>query len=111
MSVEELTPEERDSWLRALPEWELSREGKAIERAFEFADFAEAFAFMTRIALISRPVSRSSPRSASTIDPSVGCDVLPENASIAASTQSTPAAVAAAHASAAHRNRHCLPQG
>lgn len=53
MAVEELTPEERDSWLLALPQWSLAREGKAIERSFEFADFAEAFAFMTRIAIIA----------------------------------------------------------
>ena len=53
MSVEELTQEERDSWMLALPEWSLAREGKAIERTFEFADFAEAFAFMTRIAIIA----------------------------------------------------------
>ncbi|MBX7527458.1 4a-hydroxytetrahydrobiopterin dehydratase [Qipengyuania vesicularis] len=53
MSVEELTQEERDSWMRALPEWSLAREGKAIERKFEFSDFAEAFAFMTRIAIIA----------------------------------------------------------
>ncbi len=44
---------------------------------------------------MSNPVSRASPRKASTIDPSVGCDVLPDRASIAASTQSTPAALAA----------------
>ena len=53
MPVEELTAEERDTWMLALPEWSLSREGKAIERTFEFADFAEAFAFMTRIAIIA----------------------------------------------------------
>ena len=53
MSVEELTQEERDSWMRALPEWSLARDGKAIERKFEFSDFAEAFAFMTRIAIIA----------------------------------------------------------
>ena len=53
MAVEQLTEEERDSWLRALPEWSLARDGKAIERKFEFADFSEAFAFMTRVALIA----------------------------------------------------------
>ena len=53
MPIEELTEEERESWLRALPKWELVRDGKAIERKFEFADFAEAFAFMTRIAIIA----------------------------------------------------------
>ena len=50
MPVEELNQEERDSWMRALPEWSLAREGKAIERSFEFA---EAFAFMARVALIA----------------------------------------------------------
>ena len=53
MPVEELNQEERDSWMRALPEWSLAREGKAIERSFEFADFSEAFAFMARVALIA----------------------------------------------------------
>ena len=53
MPVEELSQEERDSWMRALPEWSLSREGKAIERSFEFADFSEAFAFIARVALIA----------------------------------------------------------
>lgn len=53
MTVEQLTEEERDSWLRGLPSWSLAREGKAIERRFEFADFSEAFAFMTRVALIA----------------------------------------------------------
>lgn len=53
MSVEQLTEEERESWLRALPEWTLSREGKAIERKFEFDNFSQAFAFMTRVAMIA----------------------------------------------------------
>lgn len=35
--------------LRELPGWEL-REGK-LQRSFAFADFSEAFAFMTRVAL------------------------------------------------------------
>lgn len=53
MSVQELSEEERASWLRALPQWALAREGKAIERHFEFADFSEAFAFMTRVAMMA----------------------------------------------------------
>ncbi|NNC51493.1 MAG: 4a-hydroxytetrahydrobiopterin dehydratase [Erythrobacter sp.] len=53
MTVEQLTAEERDTWMRALPDWSLTREGNAIERKFEFADFAEAFAFMTRIAIMA----------------------------------------------------------
>ena len=53
MAVEQLTDEERDTWMRALPDWSLTRDGKAMERTFDFADFAEAFAFMTRIAIIA----------------------------------------------------------
>ena len=53
MAVEQLTEEECASWLRALPKWSLVRDGNAIQRSFEFADFAEAFAFMTRIAIIA----------------------------------------------------------
>ena len=51
--VEQLTEEERASWLRALPAWSLARDGDAIERKFEFDDFSQAFAFMTRVALIA----------------------------------------------------------
>lgn len=53
MSVVQLTEEERASWLDALPEWSLARDGKAIERKFAFADFSEAFAFMARVALLA----------------------------------------------------------
>ena len=44
---------------------------------------------------MSSPVSRSVWRKASTIEPSVGCEVLPDSASIAPSTASTPAVAAA----------------
>lgn len=37
--------------LTALPGWSLREDGEAIHRAFTFADFSEAFAFMTRVAL------------------------------------------------------------
>ena len=53
MSVEKLSEEERTSWLAALPDWSLSRDGDAIERKFKFANFSEAFAFMTRVAMIA----------------------------------------------------------
>ena len=53
MSIAELTEEERESWLTALPDWSPAREGAAIERKFAFADFSEAFAFMTRVALLA----------------------------------------------------------
>lgn len=53
MQVRQLDEDERTSWLDALDEWSLAREGKAIERKFEFKDFSEAFAFMARVALIA----------------------------------------------------------
>jgi 4a-hydroxytetrahydrobiopterin dehydratase len=53
MSVPQLTEAERNAALAKLPNWELTREGKAIERRFAFADFSEAFAFMTRVALLA----------------------------------------------------------
>lgn len=53
MSVEQLPDNERDEWLARLPDWGLTREGKAISRRFQFDDFSQAFAFMTRVALIA----------------------------------------------------------
>jgi 4a-hydroxytetrahydrobiopterin dehydratase len=46
-----LSDEERASALRKLPEWRFDEAGKAIRRDFRFADFGEAFAFMTRCAM------------------------------------------------------------
>lgn len=53
MTVAQLTEDQRASWLTALPQWTLARDGAAIERKFQFADFSEAFAFMTRVALLA----------------------------------------------------------
>ncbi len=53
MTLEKLTEEDRDNWLKALPGWELTRGGDAIARTFEFADFTEAFGFMTRVAILA----------------------------------------------------------
>lgn len=53
MAIAELTAAERDALLGAHPEWSLSREGKAIERKFHFADFNEAWGFMNRVALLA----------------------------------------------------------
>ena len=53
MTIAELTDAERDTALGALPKWSLAREGKAIERTFTFADFVEAFGFMSRVALLA----------------------------------------------------------
>ncbi|HEX5182796.1 MAG TPA: 4a-hydroxytetrahydrobiopterin dehydratase [Allosphingosinicella sp.] len=46
-----LTDAERDEALQGLPGWSWDGEAKAIRRTFEFRDFSEAFAFMTRVAL------------------------------------------------------------
>jgi len=36
--------------------WALSGDGKALERTFRFADFSEAFAFLTRVAMHAEKV-------------------------------------------------------
>jgi 4a-hydroxytetrahydrobiopterin dehydratase len=53
MPVPQLTDEERGTALAALPDWQLRDDRLAIVRKFRFADFSEAFAFMTRVALIA----------------------------------------------------------
>jgi 4a-hydroxytetrahydrobiopterin dehydratase len=53
MTLEKLTEEDRDNWLKALPGWELTRDGDAIARTFEFEDFNAAFGFMARVALLA----------------------------------------------------------
>lgn len=53
MSIAELTEKRRTVALGDLPGWSLAREGKAIERKFEFADFNQAFGFMARVALLA----------------------------------------------------------
>ena len=63
--------------LRAeLPDWQVSAErGGTIRRDFVFADFAQAFAFMTRVALVAEssasaaPSARSTSRSRSSTSP------------------------------------------
>jgi 4a-hydroxytetrahydrobiopterin dehydratase len=46
-----LSDEDRAEALAGLPEWRYDEAERAIRRDFLFADFAEAFAFMTRAAL------------------------------------------------------------
>lgn len=53
MAIAELTAAERDAMFAANPEWSLAREGKAIERTFQFVDFSEAWGFMSRVALLA----------------------------------------------------------
>ena len=56
MPIPRLTDAERDAALARLPGWHLRGDGLAIARAFRFADFSQAFAFMTRVALLAEKV-------------------------------------------------------
>jgi len=51
MSSGKLSAEERAARLRELNGWQSVAARDAIERSFEFADFNEAFGFMTRVAI------------------------------------------------------------
>ena len=53
MQVPELSEGDRNRLLEKHPEWSLSREGKAVERKFQFANFSEAWGFMNRVALLA----------------------------------------------------------
>jgi 4a-hydroxytetrahydrobiopterin dehydratase len=48
-----LTDEARTHALNSLQEWTAVSQPDAIERTFVFTDFAQAFAFMTRVALLA----------------------------------------------------------
>ncbi|HLN22902.1 MAG TPA: 4a-hydroxytetrahydrobiopterin dehydratase [Patescibacteria group bacterium] len=48
-----LSPADRAAMAVVLPDWRLVEHRDAIGRAFRFGDFAEAFSFMTRVALIA----------------------------------------------------------
>ncbi|MFT3966997.1 MAG: 4a-hydroxytetrahydrobiopterin dehydratase [Sphingobium sp.] len=48
-----LNEEDRAALLAELTGWAEADGGKAIRRGFTFADFPEAFAFMTRVALLA----------------------------------------------------------
>ena len=51
MPIPRLTDNERAAALAELTDWSLRDDSLAISRDFKFADFSEAFAFMTRVAL------------------------------------------------------------
>ncbi len=55
--VARLTTEERRLALAALPAWRPLDGRDAIARTFTFADFSEAFAFMTRVALVAEKMN------------------------------------------------------
>jgi 4a-hydroxytetrahydrobiopterin dehydratase len=49
--MDRLTPQRARELLAALPDWSFDEARGAISRRFVFADFAQAFAFMTQVAL------------------------------------------------------------
>jgi 4a-hydroxytetrahydrobiopterin dehydratase len=52
-----LTAAQRTAALRKLPRWKLNEAGTAISRTYTFADFSEAFGFMTRAALFAESLN------------------------------------------------------
>ena len=53
MAVSKLDDQARGAALDSLPRWEYDSEAQGIRRTLTFADFAEAFGFMTRVAIIA----------------------------------------------------------
>jgi 4a-hydroxytetrahydrobiopterin dehydratase len=51
--MKKLDPAARTAMLKDLPQWREASGRDAISRKFEFKDFNEAFAFMTRAALLA----------------------------------------------------------
>ncbi|WP_255327361.1 MULTISPECIES: 4a-hydroxytetrahydrobiopterin dehydratase [Novosphingobium] len=51
MAIERLSGAKLDEVLAGLPGWSLREDGLAITRELKFADFNEAFGFMTRVAI------------------------------------------------------------
>lgn len=53
MPIPRLSEAEVAAALAGLPQWSLRADGLAISRDFAFADFSEAFGFMSRVALLA----------------------------------------------------------
>jgi 4a-hydroxytetrahydrobiopterin dehydratase len=51
--AKKLTDEERKLALKNLPEWQLLDDREAIHRRFKFGNFNNAFAFMTKVAMLA----------------------------------------------------------
>jgi 4a-hydroxytetrahydrobiopterin dehydratase len=51
--IEQLSENERAAVLDALGEWDFDEARDALTRQFVFADFSEAFGFMTRVAMLA----------------------------------------------------------
>ncbi|PRF19563.1 4a-hydroxytetrahydrobiopterin dehydratase [Burkholderia multivorans] len=55
--VHKLTSEERKTRLERLPQWSAVPGRDAIQRSLRFADFNEAFGFMTRVAIKAQEIN------------------------------------------------------
>lgn len=53
MSTELASSSDVEGALARLPEWQLGAAQKSISRGYVFADFSEAWAFMSRVALLA----------------------------------------------------------
>ena len=53
MSVSKLDDQARETALQELPLWSYDQTAQGIRRTLTFADFAEAFGFMARVAIIA----------------------------------------------------------
>jgi len=53
MQVSKLDDKARGDALASLPEWTFDAQADCIRRTLRFADFAEAFGFMTRVAIVA----------------------------------------------------------
>ncbi len=53
MTVQLLDEKARDAAMAGLPDWTYDAQAQGIRRSFKFADFAAAFGFMTRIAILA----------------------------------------------------------
>lgn len=53
MHISPLDAAARDAAMQQLPQWTYDADAKGIRRILRFADFAEAFGFMTRVAILA----------------------------------------------------------
>jgi len=53
MALHKLSTQEATEQLKALPLWTFDESSSAITRQFVFADFAQAFSFMSQIAILA----------------------------------------------------------
>jgi 4a-hydroxytetrahydrobiopterin dehydratase len=51
--IKMLDTDQRAALAHTLPDWRLATDRDALVRSFKFADFLEAFGFMTRVALLA----------------------------------------------------------